>query len=306
MIQNLYGLIHDDKGVEILTDYFLIDFVDFLGVHGEINIMHKYEDELSNNSEYHNIIGLYYDIQEKNYDKAIKYYEKSVEMGNIDSLRYLGYYYGEIIKNNEKMVEYYLSAVTKGDIISMRLLGDYYESVELDEKAIEYYTMASNMGCDTSTFNLCILFQRRKDYKKSIKHMRILVDKGYDEHAYEHALECVYWEEDESITIKYLLKCVDLGIINAMRHLGFIYKKNKNNEEAKKYLKMSINNNVGYICADADAMKALANIYLYEKKYNFAIKYFKMAEKICGINNFNENDKKNYIFAKNIKVYNKL
>ena len=56
----------------------------------------KYYTELStekNNSDGINSLALYYELQEKNYEKAIELYEKAIQMGNVLSMRNLGDYY---------------------------------------------------------------------------------------------------------------------------------------------------------------------------------------------------------------------
>ena len=71
-----------------------------------INIFNGNIPKEVNNDFLLNIIGLYYEIIEKNYDEMEKYYLKAVEFNNIEAMNGLSFDYTDI-KNDKEMKKYY-------------------------------------------------------------------------------------------------------------------------------------------------------------------------------------------------------
>ena len=95
----------------------------------------KYEEDIinifngnilkeTNNDFLLNIIGLYYEYIEKNYDEMKKYYLKSVELNNVEAMYNLVRYYDEN-EEYDKMKKYYLMAFENGDNDGMYYLKSF-------------------------------------------------------------------------------------------------------------------------------------------------------------------------------------
>lgn len=86
---------------------------------------------------------------ERNEDRAMKYFLKAMEGGDMKAPRHLGIYYRNK-KDVEKAFEYFRIGAEKGDITSLYYLGEAYEKgtgVRKDiEKAIEYYKKSAARG----------------------------------------------------------------------------------------------------------------------------------------------------------------
>lgn len=67
-------------------------------------------------------------IHNNKYNKAEKYYQKSANLGDINSLYLLGELYRKYIKNEEKALEYYNRAANKNNFEAICVLRDFYIS----------------------------------------------------------------------------------------------------------------------------------------------------------------------------------
>lgn len=108
----------------------------------------------------------------QNKDLGIKYLTLAADNGNIDALFTLGVIYDKE-KQYEKAISYYELAVKANDLRAQDNLAIMYHNgkgVEVDlKKAEELYLAAASNGSQYSERNLGILYQQDKQYKKSIR-----------------------------------------------------------------------------------------------------------------------------------------
>jgi TPR repeat protein len=101
-------------------------------------------------------------LQEELIAEAIDLYEKALERDiSIYAMTSLGYIYTATDIN--KAISYYSMASNAGDIYSMFALGEIYENKKLISKAIIYYEMASNYGHPTAAEKLEALLPQLKE-----------------------------------------------------------------------------------------------------------------------------------------------
>jgi len=114
-----------------------------------------------------NYIGYYYNCIEKNHDLIIKYYNRAIENGYIQSASNLALYY-KSLKMYDEMKKYFLIGVVKNDVYSMNQLGIHYQLVEKDYEQMKlYYIMAIDKDCVESMINIgCYYRDIEKDFDK--------------------------------------------------------------------------------------------------------------------------------------------
>jgi hypothetical protein len=122
---------------------------------------------------------------EQNYNKAIKYYKRSAEMGNSYALNCLGTMYClgiGVERNYEESIKYYKKSAEMGNRYAMSNLGHAYimgEGVEKNfEEAIKYYIMAIENGNEFAMDNLeyvvCDINESEQTIAEKIKYYRLL------------------------------------------------------------------------------------------------------------------------------------
>ena len=143
-----------------------------------------------------NLGGLYF--EEKNYEKAIKYYEEAIVDGCREAIENIGdlYYQRDDI---ERAISYYLR---NADTLSCQVkLGNIYEDGENLEEAIIWYIKASENNDIQANYKLGCMYEDMNDKQNAKKYFEIASEKSN---------------------------------INARIHLGRIYFEEENYEEAKK------------------------------------------------------------------------
>ena len=186
-------------------------------------------------------LGQYYRI-EKDYPKAIEYYEKSAEKGNCFAMCNLGYYYYYSIekKNYPKAIEYYEMAVEKGDSKSMHNLGYHYHIEKNYPKAIEYYMMAIEYENNKAMNNLGNYYYNiEHNYPKAIEYYTMAIEKGNDMAMSNLGHYYQYIEKNYPKAIEYYTMAIEKGNTNAMVNLGYTYIIENNTAKGIEYYIMA-------------------------------------------------------------------
>ncbi|KAK8898172.1 hypothetical protein M9Y10_000444 [Tritrichomonas musculus] len=131
--------------------------------------------------------------KEKSYDKSKKCFEKSIQLGNVDSIH---------------------------EIAKMMFKGEGFPVDKLN--AIQYYKMAIEKECIKSMYKYgMLLIKSEKDDMKNegIRYIKCAADKGYSKAMYEYSMILKESQENElnkQEMIKYLKKAADQGNADAI------------------------------------------------------------------------------------------
>lgn len=172
----------ENINVEVLT--YIIHIIHFSGKETKEKIR-KFLWQHRNNNNILFLRAWLYDNNNK-YSKAIEYYTKSAEGGNIMALNNLGFIYeqgkGSDI-NYDKAREYYLKGANNKNSESCNNLGNLYlrgNGVMKDySKAIEYYGLSLEYDPDnvSALTNLGFAYQTIEDYNKAVEYYTIAAAK---------------------------------------------------------------------------------------------------------------------------------
>ena len=186
-----------------------------------INIFNGNIPKETNNDFLLNIIGLYYEIIEKNYDEMKKYYFKAVEFNNIEAMNGLSFYYTDI-KNYKEMKKYYLMAIELGDTISMYNLGYYYQRIKNYEEMKKYYLMAFENGNNDGLYYLMEYYSlyNNNNYKELEDILLLYFEKGNKEVIIYLAKYYEKFEIDYDKMEKYYLIGIEKNILDSKYFLN--------------------------------------------------------------------------------------
>ena len=218
--------------------------------------------------------GVYFDIIEKKFKIAKKYYLTAIDHGDIHAMYNLGMHYRDI-KNYTKAKKYFLMAIEHGNSLAMDSLAFYYEEIKKNYvKAEKYYLMAIGHGNSTSMYNLAVYFEDiKKNYVKAEKYYLMAI-----EHGNSSAMNNLAWhyenvKKNYRKSKKYYLMAIKHGNVTAMYNLAIYYKDvKKNHVKTEKYYLMSIDHN--YERSFNALFCHYKNIKNYEKLLKFCVKYY--------------------------------
>lgn len=241
---------------------------------------------------------------------AIKYYMLAVENNNIEALYRLCVIYKKT--NPEKSYEYlslYKQKKSNSDLIEKQLLelalicGKKYYMEEKYDLAEKYYLLITEKDCET-LFRLGYIYYYQGKYDLAEKYYMLNIDKhckdtadshdyynkAYDNYCnlsmnnisvlYHKQKKYDLFEKQCKRSIEFLCNFINFPICPRdqtsthikylCKHLGYYYC-DKNTTIAEKYYLIAIK------YKDAEAMKNLAQLYQFQKKYLLAKKYYLMA-----------------------------
>jgi tetratricopeptide (TPR) repeat protein len=206
-------------------------------------------------------MALYYSNGNKNYMKAIKYYEMAIKNGYMKAIYYLGNFYSEI-NDYPNAIKYYNLAIKNGDINAMCNLGYYYGEINDYSNAMKYYELAikNNNNDSTVMFNLGICCDKLKDHLNAIKYYKMTIKNEYNA-----IIKKVYY-----IAIRNLIKIYDVtkqyeDMLTFFHEIKY--------EEEKIYAMQKILNLQTHV--NDNAKKILLNCEIYDEIYNYKLNIFK-------------------------------
>ena len=127
-----------------------------------------------------NNLGYHYDMIEKNYELAKKYYLMAVQHNNKEAMLNLGLYY-ESICDYVQMKKYYQMAIENLCSDSMYYMACYYENININyQKMIKYYQMAIDNGDIESLYSLGLYYQHKeKNFTLMKKYYQMAINKNH-------------------------------------------------------------------------------------------------------------------------------
>ena len=257
-------------------------------------------EEVLNMAENDNIyamfeLGRYYDLNKvnKNYEEAVKWYEKAAEQGYSMAQVNLGNMYANskgVEQNYEEAAEWYKKAAEQGYPVAQYNLGIMYansKGVEQNyEEAAEWYKKAAEQNYSFAQNNLGTLYRFgngvKQDFGEAIKWYKKAAEQGDD--CAQHNLGDMYYngngvERDYKEAVKWYRKAAEQGFACAQCNLGYMYRLGagveQDYEEAVKWYRKAAEQ--GY----DDAQNKLAFMYNYgygvEQDYEEAVKWYRKA-----------------------------
>jgi len=282
-IKNKYNLLYDDK-IELYDDIIFKLFNNKIAIF-ELNL----ED-----SNILNIIGLYFQYHEKNYERMKLYYEMAIDQykNSFAMLNYgIYYYYIEINYDIAKL--FFLDAIDCNNSFGYIYMAKYYIDTENNILTAKQKLL---IACDKFNNSYAMLFLAKiyieneknhllmkkyldsaivlnndkammfyADYYESIENYLLM--KKYCEQASKYnnfnaliKLAHYYdsFESNENLVLHYYKMAIDLGSIYAMFYFARYYYDNKKYNEMKNYYNLLI-----------DKSKYYKNINLYDNIYKF-------------------------------------
>ena len=160
---------------------------------------------------------------EVDYEVAVKYYQKAVEMENPDAQLNLGHMYefGDgVDRDYEKAILYYEKSANAGNVIAMYNLGSmYYEGIGVEQdykKAMSYYEMAAFEADSFAMNTLGYMYETGQgtevDYEVALTYYEEAASLGNYEGMYNAGrmyYEGLGTERDRDKAIEYLQKAAD-------------------------------------------------------------------------------------------------
>ena len=171
------------------------------------------------------------------YEKAMEYFQKAADAGNVEGWRGLGNLYAQglgVKEDSSRALEYYRLAAAQGDAKSYYNLAIMYESGEAMEKdigkAVEYYEKSGSLGFSDAYATLASMYYHggevEQDRVRAVEYYRKAAELGNASSCwtmgrlYEKG-ETV--EQDPVKAAEYYQKAADLGVFQAFCSLGIFY-----------------------------------------------------------------------------------
>jgi len=174
--------------------------------------MFKYTYKMSENYE----IGRKF-FDEKQYEKALEYYQLSADQGFAKAQNNLGNIYRK--QSYQKALEYYQLAADQGFAYAQYNLGNmYYYGYGVEQsyqKAIEYFQLAADQGFVKAQHNLGYMYQYgygvEKSYQKAVQYIQLAADQGdsdaqHNLDSLKSSIEYIQYELSEQLKINDLLR----------------------------------------------------------------------------------------------------
>ncbi|EGB06480.1 hypothetical protein AURANDRAFT_29118, partial [Aureococcus anophagefferens] len=211
-----------------------------------------------------------------------------------EAITHLGSVYREglfgLVKSDKKAAKIWKRAVELRDVRAMVFLGSLYEhgsGVKLDKKKAErLYRAAADRGHAVAQFNVGILLFSEEKFEEAFRYYALSADQGYT--AGENNLGCSISHlgiayrcgryglvKSDKPAAKIWKRAVELGNVDAMRHLGAMYEHGSGVKLDKKKAERLYR-----AAADRGHAVAQCNLGIFldsEKKFEEAVRYFALA-----------------------------
>ena len=180
-------------------------------------------------------------VNDKEYEKAIKLYEKSVEKGNVKAMYYLGGIYNEALKDYDKALYWFEKAfINKYDDAVLkvaRVLDDKYNK---DQDAVREYLQKRIKNGDNKAYDYLGAYERRYDnYDRARKALKTAASLGsvyamlslgsMEGHFLKNKEEGLKWDK----------KAAALGSPMGTHNVGWYYQEKKECKKAIEWYEKS-------------------------------------------------------------------
>ena len=174
---------------------------------------------------------------EQDYAKALEWYTKVAEAGNIYAMNNIGEFYQNgfgVEQDYAKAMEWYTRAAEAGNMYAMHSIGGMYQNgfgVERDyAKAMEWYTRAAEAGNMYAMHSIGGMYQNgfgvERDYAKAMEWYTKAAEAGNI-----YAMHSIGWmyengcgvERDYAKAMEWYTKAAEAGNMYAMHNIGGMY-----------------------------------------------------------------------------------
>jgi TPR repeat protein len=180
----------------------------------------------------------FYQIELKDYDKAIYWYEKAYATNkDVDSANNLGYIYDTRQEYN-LAIKWYKVASTQGDKdASFNIALLYNKTLNQPEKAIPYYEKSYKLGDKSAPLSLGIIYEDTvREYDKAIKWYKKAYNMGNMGGANNLGYLYENTKKDMKKAQEWYEKGAKEGFADSINNLGSLYHKQGNNIRAAAYI----------------------------------------------------------------------
>lgn len=143
-------------------------------------------------------------------------------------LNILGMYHWLILGDDENAIKFWYRSMTMGNVLSMCNVGNYYFGIRDYDNALKYYLQAVDAGYSTATYNLCLYYLTiNVDYEKAKEYFEIIEN---TDDFFCHLVRMHYYvivEKDFVQVTNCVIKALDCASTNVRsnRELGFVHGK---------------------------------------------------------------------------------
>ncbi|RXJ91318.1 hypothetical protein CRV00_13915 [Malaciobacter molluscorum] len=236
------------------------------------------------------------------YKKAVKNYKVAANAGHGKAAHNLGVYYYKNFKYDEAY-KWFMKSYETGDLNSLLSIGLMYEDQKKYDEAIDTFKKVGELGEPEGYRSLGIFFIKNKDRRKDkegIKYLKKCYEMGYGLCAGGIGTYYEEYKKDYKKAEEWYKKGFELKNEESINRLGFMYLKDLNNpKKAIYWFKEGYNKIKCTSCAFQ-----VGNIYAENfKEYNKAIKWYKFSalqndlDSIFNVAYTYENDLKDKINA---------
>lgn len=241
--------------------------------------------------------------EQEDYEQAIIYLKKAHEFGHPQALFNLGLLYEEDLEDNQKAKKYYeRSSTLHNSALSQYYLG----SILLEEGDIEgakrYYKLSADNGDEDAQFEIALLLSKENNMEQAVHYYQLSADQGHLD-AQRHLGIHFIQKNNINEAIRYYRMAAKQGDADAQWNLACIFYRQNNIEKAKKYWRLAAEQgnveaqfNLGLTLKDEgkiqeakhfldkaaqqghmNAQCNLGLIFYNEGKKQYAIRFFRLA-----------------------------
>ncbi|WP_188108625.1 tetratricopeptide repeat protein [Sulfurimonas lithotrophica] len=182
-------------------------------------------------------------VNDKEYEKAIKLYEKSVEKGDVKAMYYLGGIYNEALKDYDKALYWFERSYEYNYKDSSAFVAEILsKKFNNNQEAVKNYLQKRIDANDSKAYEFLGAYEYNlKNYKKAIDYYKKAV-KAYNSPQAMYAIGSIYYQhlKDTNKGMKWLKKASKLQHPDGVYSVGFIYKDKKEYKKAIEWFNKAL------------------------------------------------------------------
>ena len=222
-------------------------------------------------------------------NKAVRCFEMSAELGNLEALNSLGIMFAEgngVEQSYERAFGYFQHAADLGNIDALKSLGVIYENglgVEQSvSRAFECYKLAADQGDSEAQLRVGLYYAMEDSYELAVQYYRLSSEQGNAEA--QMSLGILYetglaGEQSYEKAAKYYQLAADQGNADAQRNLGILLLEGRgvaqSSEKALEYFTLAANQ--GDAAANYNIGVMYSNGLGVDQSYELSFEYYKLS-----------------------------